>query len=324
MNDREPTPPSVDVSPPALRSQPRSDAPGTALLARRALRWVFAVVAVLAIVGGLAAIKGAQIASLIGFGKKAAEAGPPPEAVGTHRAEKQDWEGTLEAIGSIASSKGVTVSTEVPGTITRIGAESGAIVKPGQVLVELDTSVERAQLASAIARKELATTTVTRTAGLAQRGAVTTAQLDNDQAQLKSVTADVAALQAQIARKTIRAPFAGKLGIRTVNLGQYLNPGTPVTALESIDSIYVDFTLPQQHLAEVKVGMPVRLKLESAGGSERRGYRRRGHPRRDRAIDRPHDPHVKLRAAVPDDRPRSCGRACSSTSPSSSPSRPRR
>ena len=115
--------------------------------------------------------------------------------------------------------------------------------------MELDTSVERAQLASAEARKELASLNAGRSRQLAKTDAISPSQLDGDEAQVKSSNADSGALQAQIERKTVRAPFAGRLGIRAVNLGQYLNPGTPVTVLESLGSVYVDFSLPQQQLA---------------------------------------------------------------------------
>jgi membrane fusion protein (multidrug efflux system) len=134
-------------------------------------------------------------------------------------------------------------------------------VHAGQVLVELDAAVERAQLASLRARLGLATTTAGRTRQLTEKGAFTKVQLDTDEAQLKTVTADVAALEAQIERKIVRAPFAGKLGIRSINLGQYLNPGTPITALESTEAVVVDFTIPQQELARVPVGAKTRIVL---------------------------------------------------------------
>jgi membrane fusion protein (multidrug efflux system) len=253
-------PPTTYTRPPA--DPTRGDPPKPLTRGGKVLRWVLAVVGVLVVIGVLGGLKGAQIGSLINFGKQMEEMGPPPESVGAYKAETQEWEGTLEGIGSVASSKGVTVSTEVPGTVTRLAFQSGDVVKVGQVLVELDSSIERAQLASAMVRKDLANTNVSRTAALAARGAASQAQLDTEANQLKAASAEIATLQAQIAKKTIRAPFPGKLGIRDINLGQYLNPGTPVAVLESVDSVYVDFTLPQQRLGAVQVGMPVRVKLE--------------------------------------------------------------
>jgi membrane fusion protein (multidrug efflux system) len=152
--------------------------------------------------------------------------------------------------------------------VKRIAFDSGNLAKPGQVLVELDTSVERAQLANAQARMELAQQTLTRTRSLASRGVVTASQLENDESQFKAASADVAALEAQIARKIVRAPFAGRLGIREVNLGQYLSPGTPLTTLEALDSVYVDFSLPQQALASVQPGLAVRMTINGEQGDE--------------------------------------------------------
>jgi membrane fusion protein (multidrug efflux system) len=234
------------------------------------MRYVVTILGILVVVAALAATKGAQIGQLIGFGKKMQENGPPPEVVSSARADEAAWEGNIAAVGSVASDKGVAVSNDAPGIVTRIAFESGAVVKQGQVLVELDTSVERAQLASAISRRELAITTRDRTKMLAEKGAISPAQLDNDDSQMKTSKTDVEAIQAQIAKKTIRAPFSGRLGIRNVNLGQYLNPGTAVTVLETIDAVHVDFTVPQQRLAELTTGMPVRITLEG-GGADGRG-----------------------------------------------------
>ncbi len=213
------------------------------------------------VVGLLAGTKFAQISSLVRFGKAAQAAGPPPQAVGTAVAQSAQWESLLESVGSVEAGRGVTISNEVPGVVRAIRFESGAKVRAGQVLVELDARVERAQLSSLQARRELATSSATRTRRLAASGASTKAQLDADEAQLKTISADAQALAAQIEKKTIRAPFGGKLGIRSVNLGQYLNPGTPITVLESLDAVYIDFTVPQQQLARVPVGTTVRISV---------------------------------------------------------------
>ena len=232
----------------------------------RTLRWIFTVVGILLVVGLLAGLKGAQIGKLIAFGKKAEADGPPPEIVGTMPATEQEWEGSIGAVGSVTSAKGVALSADASGTVTRIAFESGATVKKGDVLVELDTSVERAQLASAQARRQLANTTIGRTRQLAASGAISAAQLDSDEASLRTATTDAEGISAQIARKTIRAPFDGKLGIRQVNLGQFLQPGTPVTVLETIDAVHIDFTLPQQRLGDLTVGMPIRVVVEGTDG----------------------------------------------------------
>lgn len=228
------------------------------------MRHVIAIAALVLVVAGLAGVKYSQISSLLAMGRAMAQSGPPPEAVASARAEVQPWPGRLVAVGSVSSARGVTVSNEVPGVVTAIRFESGALVKRGEVLVELDTGVERAQLASARARKDLASTNAGRSRSLFKDGAIPPVQLDSDESTLKSSRADEGALRAQIERKTVRAPFAGRLGIRQINLGQYLSPGTPITELEAVDVLYVDFTLPQQRLAEVAVGLPVRVTIDGA------------------------------------------------------------
>ena len=224
-------------------------------------RFLVAAGICLLVVAILAGTKFAQISSLIRAGKAAEAAGPPPEAVATEVASASSWDAVIAAVGTVAAARGVTLSTESPGVVRAIRFESGARVKAGQVLVELDTSVERAQLESLNARRDLAETNAARTRELAKEGAYTKVQLDTDEANLKTVSADVGALKAQIERKMVRAPFAGKLGIRAVNLGQYVTPGTPVAVLESEDAVFVDFTIPQQDLARVPVGSPVRISL---------------------------------------------------------------
>jgi len=228
------------------------------------MRIVVALGISLGVVGLLAGTKFAQISSLMRFGKAAQAAGPPPQAVATAAAKGAEWESLLESVGSVEAGRGVTISNEVPGVVRAIRFDSGAKVRPGQVLVELDASVERAQLSSLQARRDFAMSSATRTRRLEAGGASTKMQLDADEAQLKTVSADAQALAAQIEKKTIRAPFGGKLGIRSINLGQYLNPGTPITVLESLDAVYVDFTVPQQELARVPVGTSVRISLPGA------------------------------------------------------------
>src|SRR4051812_30023079 len=230
------------------------------------MRYVLAGLALVVLVGGLAAVKFTPISSLISMGKEMQKLGPPPETVGTATAQDQTWGGTVSAVGTIASVKGVAISNEVPGIVSAIRFESGAFVKQGQILVELDSRAERAQLASIEARKELATTNVGRTRALVADNAIAKSQLDTDESALKTSTADVKALGAQIDRKLVRAPFTGRLGIRQVNLGQYLNPGTMLTELEAVDMVFVDFTLPQQRLETVSVGMPVKVTVEGLAG----------------------------------------------------------
>ena len=260
-------------------------------------RWkiyLLVVFGLLVVVGLLGGIKGAQIGKLIAMGKQFQASGPPPEAVGTSVARAETWETTVATVGSISGLRSVTVSNEVPGTISKIRFESGQIVREGQVLVELDAGVERAQMASAGARRDLAERTLKRSKVLAVGNAISASQLDEVDAQLRSSTTDAEALRAQVERKVIRAPFRGRLGIRAVNVGQYLNPGTMITTLDSMGGTFVDFSLPQEELATVKVGLPVRVTME--GTQEQLTGK-------ISAIDPTIDPttrNVKIRAAIPE------------------------
>lgn len=233
---------------------------------RRVVRYIVTVIGLLALITGLVFVKFSQISSLIAMGKQMEKSGPPPEAVGSAIAQTEVWEGTLPAVGSIASVKGVALSNDAAGVVTRISFESGSIVKQGQVLVELDSSVERAQLASARSRRDIAKLTAERSRTLLASNVIAQAQVDSDEATLRTSNTELDAIQAQIARKVVRAPFAGRLGIRNVNLGQYLSPGTQLTTLEQIGAVYVDFSLPQQWLGKVAVGMPVRVTIEGSSG----------------------------------------------------------
>ncbi len=257
------------------------------------MRYVVSLGLVFVLVASLVTIKLKQISALVHFGQVAQKNGPPPEVVGTTMAKRDSWEGTTSAVGSVTAVKGVSVSNDSPGLVTAIHFDSGDMVKAGQVLIELDTSVERAQLAAAQARKDLANLSAGRSRVLAGKAAISASQLDGDEAQLKSSAADEGALKAQIERKTVRAPFSGHLGIRAVNLGQYLNPGTAVTVLEALGSVYVDFSLPQQSLSQVPVGTPVRVTWDG-GTAALDGAIAAADPNIDASLRT-----VKLRARVP-------------------------
>lgn len=235
------------------------------------MRYIITFIALLGVVLGLSSIKYLQIASLIAGAQAAQQAGPPPEAVGTSLVQLQEWDVTLNAVGTVAAAKGVTLANDAAGVVTAIHFDSGARVTKGQILVELDRHIEKAQLAAAQARKELAATNAGRSRVLSQSGVISVSQLDNDEASEKTSVADVGALSAQIDRKVLRAPFSGRLGIRKVNLGQYLNPGTPVAVLESDGAVFVDFTLPQQVLEQVEMGMKVRVAVAGVEGTSHDG-----------------------------------------------------
>jgi membrane fusion protein (multidrug efflux system) len=223
------------------------------------VRYFVVIAGVLALLGGLGGVKVAQIKSLIAYGHAASAAGPPPEVVGTSKAKQETWENRLFSVGTIAPARGVTVSNDAAGVVSAIKFQSGQMVRHGQVMVELDSRVERAQLASLQAQLSLARVSAERARALFKDSAVPKAQFDSAESALQSATANATALQAQIDRKVVRAPFDGRLGIRLVNLGQYLNPGTAITDLQSTEANYVDFTLPQQELKQIAVGMVVRI-----------------------------------------------------------------
>lgn len=190
----------------------------------------------------------------------------PPEVVTSATAAAQDWENITRAVGSLRADQGVLVSSEGQGTVRRIAFESGAVVQQGQILIELDSEVEQAQLAAAEARAELARVNAERALELWQTRAVSKAEFDTADAALKQAVAEVESLKAVIDKKTMRAPFAGRTGIRRVNLGQFLDRGNPIVTLQSLDPIHVDFALPQQRLGEVSVGHAVRVTTDARPG----------------------------------------------------------
>jgi membrane fusion protein (multidrug efflux system) len=186
----------------------------------------------------------------------------PPEAVTTIVAAEDTWPSTLTAIGTVAAVQGVIVSADLPGTVARIAFESGTRVRAGDVLVELDTSQERAQLAAVEAQRELANLTFDRMKGLLDEEVISRAEYDRAIAEQKQTGGQANEIRAAIGRKTIRAPFSGVLGIRQVNLGQYLAPGDPVVQLQSLNPIYVNFGVPQHEAVQLRIGRAVRVTSE--------------------------------------------------------------
>jgi membrane fusion protein (multidrug efflux system) len=187
---------------------------------------------------------------------------PPPEAVTTVVAAESRWERSLEAIGTVTALHGVTVSADLPGVVETIAFESGRPVRAGDVLVRLDTRQEEAQLAAGLARLDLARANFARAEGLRAEGVIAEADYDAARAERAQAEASVGETRATIGRKTVRAPFSGVLGIRQVDLGQYLAGGAPIVALQALDPIYVDFTVPQQDLSQVRVGGAVGVEAD--------------------------------------------------------------
>jgi membrane fusion protein (multidrug efflux system) len=196
---------------------------------------------------------------------------PPPEAVTSTIATSVQWAASLSAVGSVAAVQGVTVSADLPGTVERIFFESGQSTRAGDVLVEINTRQERAQLAAVEADRDLARLNFDRMQGLLNERVISKAEFDTATTQQKQTEARVGEIRAAIERKTIRAPFAGILGIRQVNLGQYLKDGEAVVVLQSLNPIYVNFDVPQQTAAQVKVGRAVRIMANDIVGDTRTG-----------------------------------------------------
>jgi membrane fusion protein (multidrug efflux system) len=189
--------------------------------------------------------------------------GVAPETVTTTTVEYSDWQPEIGALGSVRAVRGVDVTTEVAGLVRSVRFRSGEDAKAGQVLVELNADTDVAQLRALEAAAELSATVYARDRVQFEAQAISQAQLDADQADLKNRRAQVAAQAATVAKKTLRAPFPGRLGITTVNPGQYLNPGDKVVTLQTIDPIFVDFTMPQQELGRVRVGQHVELTTDA-------------------------------------------------------------
>jgi membrane fusion protein (multidrug efflux system) len=191
---------------------------------------------------------------------------PPPEAVTSIVTQREQWPASMTAIGTIEAVHGVMVSADLPGTVARINFDSGKAVREGEILVELDTRQERAQLASLEAQRDLARVNFGRMQELVNAGVISRMDYDQATAQQKATEANVAEIRATIDRKTIRAPFSGILGIRKVNLGQYLPAGSPVVSNQSLNPIYVNVGVPQQSAAQVHVGRNLRVTTEDVAG----------------------------------------------------------
>ena len=191
---------------------------------------------------------------------------PPPEAVTSVVAQRQQWPSTMTVIGTAEAVHGVMVSADLPGTVDKIYFDSGKAVKEGDVLVELDTRQERAQLAALEAQRDLAKINYARMQQLATQGVVSKMEYDQATAQQKQTEANVGEIRATIQRKTIRAPFSGILGIRKVNLGQYLAAGNPIVQLQSLNPIYVNFGVPQQEAGRIRMRGTLRVTLDSLPG----------------------------------------------------------
>ncbi len=219
-------------------------------------------------VAGIGYAKFRQIQAAIAMGKSFA---PPPSAVTTLVLSPQRWEPVVRVIGTLKAVQGVTVSTDLAGIISEIGFESGIPVKKGALLVQLNSDSEHALLSAAQVRRDLAVLEVKRKRELLAKNALSASETDAAEAEVRQSDAACAQAEALLARKRITAPFDGVLGLRQVNLGQFLNPGSPVVSLQALDPIRVQFNLPQQEIGAAALGKVVRVSAQEVDGGPREG-----------------------------------------------------
>ncbi len=226
-------------------------------------RLIIVIVALLILFGALVAwntIKGIYI------GKFMASMANPPQTISTMTAEYQSWQPHVEAFGNVRAVHGTDLAFDVAGLVENVDVKSGADVKKGQILMKLVDAQDRAQLASLQAAEQLAALTAKRSKAQLEVQAISKAQYDTDMANLKSAQANVAAQQALVDKKTLRAPFAGRVGIITATPGQYINVGNSVVTLQQLDPVYVDFTVPQSSLDQMRIGSKVEISADGLKG----------------------------------------------------------
>jgi len=225
--------------------------------------WIASIVGLIVVVVSLVGVKVGQIRAMMAMAQTFV---PPPEAVTTAKVAAATWQSRRAAIGSLVAVHDVTLGAEVPGMIREVAFESGRVVRRGAVMVRLDTSNEEAQLAAALADAELAKNALERARALRKGGANSPADLEVAEARAKQTEALAANIRATIAKKTIRAPFDGRVAMKQVERGQVVSPGTPVATLQSVDPIYAEVALPQQALADLKTGQAVTMRVDSFPG----------------------------------------------------------
>lgn len=231
-------------------------------------RILVAVGVVAVVIGGLGVVKGLQIGQMIAHGEAFV---PPAQTVTVAEVDRLEWETSMTSVGSLEAVQGVTVTAELPGKVTRIDFEPGTKVNAGQLLVQQDISEERARLRVAQSRAQLTLKNLRRTRVLHKEKVVPDSDLDTTSAAYEQAAAEVDNIKAIIEKKTVRAPFSGRLGIRHVNLGEVLEVGQTIVSLQSLDPIFVNFQLPQQELNRLKTGLKVRLRLDADNTTELEG-----------------------------------------------------
>ena len=228
--------------------------------------WRLAIGGLLALVILLVGVKALQIVKMTSTPMVM-----PPTTVSSATVKEEDWAPVLSAVGSVSAVQGAIIAAELGGVVSDIKFENGGVAKKGDVIMKLDASQEEALLRSAEAEAELARTDLERTQGLALQKVVSKAELDAAESKFRRLTAIADQMRSNIRKKTLVAPFDGQLGIRQVNVGQMINAGQQIVPLTSLDPVYVDFALPQQHLAQLAQGLEVRVRSDAAPGREFKG-----------------------------------------------------
>lgn len=221
-------------------------------------KFIIAIVGFVLVVAILAAIKASQIKEM-----SSAPHSQPASAVSTYEALEVSWSPSLRAIGTLAPVNGVMISADADGTVVKIGAESGSAVKKGDLLVEIDSSVETANLNAALATAELNRVNRERAKDLWARQAIAKSDYDAAEAAAQQSLAAVAALEAQIAKKKVTAPFSGRVGIRMVNVGRFVARGAALMPLQSLDPMYVNFSVPQREIPSLYLGQKVKVTVDA-------------------------------------------------------------
>jgi membrane fusion protein (multidrug efflux system) len=225
-------------------------------------RIILTIIGLIVLTGILAVIKGLQIGRMNAMGQFA----PPPETVTTSDVRTESWESLITSVGSLMAVQGVTVAAELSGKVVKIAFEPGTRVQAGDILVQQNISAEKAQLAGAEAEVTLTKINLARSSELLAKKLISKSDSDTAAANFDQAMAQSNNIRAAIGKKTIRAPFAGRLGVRMVNLGQILNEGDAIVSLQSLDPIFVNFLLPQQQLAQIQPGLTVRLTTDVLPG----------------------------------------------------------
>jgi len=226
-------------------------------------KYLVSIAGLLGIVLVIVGVKGSQFFSLY---KMAETMVMPPTVISSMPVQEQSWEQTLNTVGTLEAVQGVVVTADMPGRVTEILFKAGAEVNAGDVLIRQDTSSEQAQLRAAEASVALAKTNLDRIEALLAKKVSSKSEFDTSEARYKEVVAQADNIRTSIDKKTVKAPFAGRLGIRLINVGSDLGTGSSIVSLQAVDPIYVNFSLPQRDLSMLQLGLEVRLETDAVPG----------------------------------------------------------